>query len=330
VLYADNGDPVFVISDGRQWAVNTPTAQSILHAIQDGGEEEGDDDDDDDDDEMQTLFPLDNPVQAKEDARQADVIEQHHIKQQQSTSSSSVISVSTLGKIVNVGVIIFAIILYTGVGWGMVLAGPRTLRAYVCSPAIVGGSDNSGESLDLVNVDHGCLCPGTENDGMWVNLNRTMRMHTAETFKEVPFKGAAVVSSKQISSGEFAPVIDALVANLAQGHARHRFTCMHHLKQPTALTPLYRVCAMKRSRGGQITVMFNPELKGYSNKTKVILEHSLVCHGEVSAKARRTVIDIGYTTLNGVHMRSLVDDEGEAIAFQMSWNELRGEYICNA
>ena len=161
VLYADNGDPVFVIVDGRQWAINTPTAQAILHTIENGNSDP-DDEEEEEEETLQELFPLVNPERAKEDARKADEIEHRHIKQQQ--KSSSVMNVSTLGKIVNVGVIIFAILLYTGIGWGVVLAGPLKLQAYICASGGGGGdgsSNSNGESLNLINVDHGCLCPGT-------------------------------------------------------------------------------------------------------------------------------------------------------------------------
>lgn len=163
-------------------------------------------------------------------------------------------------------------------------------------------------------------------------------LHTPETFSTTTteWKGAGFVTDTDIKLRSFDLVVRTLAAHASrEGDTESPLLCMHHLAHTHAESA--RVCVLSRrargSRSRQVFPLYNLDLKGYSNESTPIPETSVVC-GAIDkrsvpiTRSRRLVVDIAYTTVGGAHMRSLLDDPAEAFAVQRVWEEFRGTYAC--
>jgi len=116
-----------------------------------------------------------------------------------------------------------------------------------------------------------------------------------------------------------------------QSHAYEgNMLCMHQLMHE--LPNSVRICVMKRHYGGEFLPMINPKLRGYSDTSAstVKSESPLSCKGARLAKKRRDVIEVLYYTVDGVLVRSLLEDGAEPHEFQMLLDEMTGTYNCSS
>jgi hypothetical protein len=199
--------------------------------------------------------------------------------------------------------------------------------------------------VGLVDKLHGpipvCQCPGCTvrflEPSVWP-------LHTIATYQLRP--GSALLPHElragmtRATSLQF--IIDNLSWHLSAGHGSSEhgssgsaiMLCMYEIKH--GLPEDKHVCVMHRQDGGdQYIPMLNPELKGFAEAgpkeegTIVVAERPLQCGGRLLARRRRLVVDVGFTTPYGHHIRLLLDREDEAMAFQLQWDQLRGMYNCS-
>lgn len=236
----------------------------------------------------------------------------------------------------NLSIVLLAVSVYSTAPSSIYAQTSTGLKEWVCRG---GGDDEIVELLPLESAPpplKGCLCGsgdrggGGGGAGEIVLFERTWPLHTFSSFFDV-YKGVAPLSKSvtplEIEHGSFRRVIDALAANLLiLTEKASSLACMHHLNHTLGYNA--RVCALRRP-GRQIVPLYNLELKGYSNTSRVDPETSILCkEGTVSAKSRRLVVDVEYLTISGTYMRSLIEDPEEAVALQRAWEEMRGTYHC--
>jgi len=127
-------------------------------------------------------------------------------------------------------------------------------------------------------------------------------------------------------------LVNALSWHLAVLKGTRSMLCMHELDHGLPLTEDRHICVLHRHDAmGQLLVMLNPELKGHSEESSVVVERPLLCKGAPLARRRYLAADIAFTMLGskGSHIRLLLDAEAEAQSFQSEWDQLRGVYNCS-
>jgi hypothetical protein len=155
------------------------------------------------------------------------------------------------------------------------------------------------------------------------------RLKQPQTGTKVPQVGTTAIKLGILGSStmKLETVVSALVYQLLL-QQNVSMVCMHEYASGTAAA---QVCVLRRSAGGQMTPMINPDLKGYSDEaasTVVDEKSDSVFCLDGGAKRRRNLVDVEYTTLSGHRMRTLLEDKEEAFAFQRLWDEMRGTYLC--
>ena len=327
ILYSEDGSPALVISQGRHYSiipgngsptmmpVNTPRRQRRDYQ-QPQQQEDTDDDDNNDDNDDEPVIPS-----------------EHVPLPPPSRKKGPVCFCCTLN-VFSIFICICALSLYMGDAFirsGGALTAIQMACERVISSEPLRTSRNDDNAWEESSKSM-CQCPGTENTGYWSRLTRVWTLHTFESFwtthkGEMP--SIYSVTAREIASDVHRDIINSLAANLflPEGTAS-RVLCMHHLNM-TAKYTVSRVCVLRRERGDQVLPMFNLELKGYSNASKVTMETPIRCRGKVIARQRRTVIDIAFTTQNNVEMRTLIEDANESAAIQRVWEEMRGSYTCD-
>ncbi len=203
-------------------------------------------------------------------------------------------------------------------------------------PATASSSSSTRVCMCGQDPDWGSLAglDATEG-GQLVTTFAEWPLHTHETFDSASWKqntdGIGFVDDKEIELRAFDVVIRALAAHATASSrdATGPLLCMHHLAHARPYAENARVCVLFRGRN-RVFPLYNLDLKGYSNESTTLPETSVVCGATplLLTRTRRLVVDIAYTTVSGVHMRSLIDDPKESFAIQRVWEEFRGTYEC--
>jgi len=193
-----------------------------------------------------------------------------------------------------------------------------------------------------------CLCTG----GRRLVISGELRypLHTVETHRKqscIPVKDHELRTGLIIGAHSLDDVVTELIKALmiVNGDGLPSYAqdvqvklngnlpmlCMHDLNHK--MGGERRICVMRRQQEDlEFIPMINPELKGYSdsNSSAVSVEHPLSCQRQLKARMRRLVVDIGfiYPGPQPRALRLLLDNEKEAAAFQMQWDEMRGVYNC--
>lgn len=195
--------------------------------------------------------------------------------------------------------------------------------------------DNDNRQFQ-VRVETFCDCPDMRIHGL--NIQNETQISWQRHLDKVESKGpidrvtAAEFASGKVDDMHLYDIVQAIVWQFRTpeeyGTDGTEMLCMHHLKHDRPRS--VQVCVLRRQDGGQMTAMINPDLKGYSDEeaSQVTLERSVYCD-RLTAKIRRNVIDVHWTTLVRVPIRALLEDFREAREFQRVWEELRGTYECS-
>lgn len=208
-----------------------------------------------------------------------------------------------------------------------------------------------------------CSCNGVSAFGYWLSQAAMIplyRLHTNDTYKKSnPRRIEPVTSKRDILNGVHSAVETELTAQLVMLHQNHTafatadavgvgggaasataidalsvvgILCSHHIDWPSTIVAgqlMPRLCALRRFKGHSMLIMYNLELKGYSNMSEIRMEKTVMCPNP-AIRQRRIAVDIGFTTSgeDPTDMRVLIDDKHEAFEIQQAWEEMKGIYAC--
>jgi hypothetical protein len=181
-----------------------------------------------------------------------------------------------------------------------------------------------------------CQCPGCKVRLLDKAHDATWPLHTSSSYNVQPITPLLPHELRlgMMRGVQVQRILDALSWHLASGSTASPMLCMHELAH--GLGEDRRICVLHRKdAAGQFVPMLNPELKGYAElgakeeSSVVVAERPLVCKQALLARRRRVVVDIGFVLPSTDRVRLLLDQEQEALAFQLQWDQLRGAYNCS-
>jgi hypothetical protein len=176
--------------------------------------------------------------------------------------------------------------------------------------------------------------------GTYLNVTRaSVDLHTSTTYKHGEGYVVPPVSEGELRAGMVGQVSLHRIASMLVGTwlrptmvalKDKTVLCMHEVNHGLPQGDR-RICVVRRHLGNNFLVMINPQLMGWSleDASTIVPEYSLGCTGGQRHRVRRDVIEMTYTTLQGVRMRAAFSDGTEAHQLQRVCEEMRGAYVCD-
>ena len=176
--------------------------------------------------------------------------------------------------------------------------------------------------------------------GAYLNVTRaSVDLHTSTTYKRGEGYVVPPVSEGELRAGTVGQVSLHRIASMLVGTwlrptmvalKDKTVLCMHEVNHGLPQGDR-RICVVRRHLGNNFLVMINPQLMGWSleDASTIVAEYTLGCSGGQRHRVRRDVIEMTYTTLNGVRMRAAFSDGTEAHQLQRVCEEMRGAYVCD-
>ncbi len=130
------------------------------------------------------------------------------------------------------------------------------------------------------------------------------------------------------------PHAKPLVSSLEQSFRLHMemstqyaCLCMHHLSLPPAV-PLAQVCGIYNRPRGELCLMINPSLRGYSNQTDYYGETSVACKKQKASSKRHRHIFLEWVDPNTRSVLYSKFTGMEAVCMQLALDEIKGDKHC--
>ena len=210
-----------------------------------------------------------------------------------------------------------------------------------CKPCVVQApiDDNDEPPREFV-CDHAVGEHVLWTRGAYLNVTRaSVDPHTSTTYGHAEGYVVPPVSDGELRAGTVGQVPLHRIASMLVGTwlrptmvalKDKTVLCMHEVNHGLPQGDR-RICVVRRHWGNNFLVMINPQLMGWSleDASTIVAEYSLGCPGGQRHRVRRDVIEMTYTTLNGVRMRAAFSDGTEAHQLQRVCEEMRGAYVCD-
>lgn len=209
-----------------------------------------------------------------------------------------------------------------------------------CKPCTVQSpADNADIPREFV-CDHAVGEHVLWTRGTYLNVTRaSVDPHTSTTYGHGEGYVVPPVSDGELRAGTVGQVPLHRIASMLVGTwlrptmvalKEKTVLCMHEVNHGLPQGDR-RMCVVRRHLGNNFLVMINPQLMGWSleDASTIVAEYSLGCSGGQRHRVRRDVIEMTYTTLQGVRMRAAFSDGTEAHQLQRVCEEMRGAYVCD-